>query len=130
MDQVNEMKIVTGDVGEEKRQKEKGMSQVDGIRLPRVSIQFCTQCKWMLRAAYVCGFFVSLFVCLFACLFSFDFLDGGFLLRLVCFLWPFGHGGGVGYAWLSVPVVWRDGWLDDIGGCGVSSKCSCTYMSI
>ena len=22
--------------------------------LPRVTIQFCTQCKWMLRAAYVC----------------------------------------------------------------------------
>ena len=22
-------------------------------RLPRVTIQFCTQCKWMLRAAYV-----------------------------------------------------------------------------
>jgi hypothetical protein len=22
-------------------------------RLPRITIQFCTQCKWMLRAAYV-----------------------------------------------------------------------------
>ncbi|CAP69019.1 uncharacterized protein PODANS_7_9760 [Podospora anserina S mat+] len=25
-------------------------------RLPRVTIQFCTQCKWMLRAAYVSSF--------------------------------------------------------------------------
>lgn len=24
-----------------------------GLALPRVTIQFCTQCKWMLRAAYV-----------------------------------------------------------------------------
>lgn len=24
-----------------------------GVRFPRVVIQFCTQCKWMLRAAYV-----------------------------------------------------------------------------
>ncbi|THV55677.1 hypothetical protein BGAL_0005g00560 [Botrytis galanthina] len=61
MDQINEMKIVTGDVGEEKRQKEKGMSQVDGIKLPRVSIQFCTQCKWMLRAAYFAQELLSTF---------------------------------------------------------------------
>lgn len=24
------------------------------VNLPRVTIKFCTQCKWMLRAAYVC----------------------------------------------------------------------------
>lgn len=24
-----------------------------GTVLPRITIQFCTQCKWMLRAAYV-----------------------------------------------------------------------------
>lgn len=23
------------------------------VNLPRITIQFCTQCKWMLRAAYV-----------------------------------------------------------------------------
>lgn len=23
------------------------------VHLPRISIQFCTQCRWMLRAAYV-----------------------------------------------------------------------------
>ena len=63
MDKVDERKIVTGDVaGEEKRRgdgdgNEDGIHQVDGIKLPRVSIQFCTQCKWMLRAAYVCVFF-------------------------------------------------------------------------
>ncbi|CAK7264292.1 hypothetical protein SEPCBS57363_001006 [Sporothrix epigloea] len=27
--------------------------QASAPRLPRVTIQFCTQCKWMLRAAYV-----------------------------------------------------------------------------
>ncbi|KAF7856180.1 uncharacterized protein EAF02_011439 [Botrytis sinoallii] len=60
MDNVDEMKIVTGDVaGEERRQN--GMSQVDGIKLPRVSIQFCTQCKWMLRAAYFAQELLSTF---------------------------------------------------------------------
>ncbi|KAF7937606.1 uncharacterized protein EAE98_001920 [Botrytis deweyae] len=60
MDNVDEMKIVAGDVaGEEKRQN--GMSQVDGIKLPRVSIQFCTQCKWMLRAAYFAQELLSTF---------------------------------------------------------------------
>lgn len=24
------------------------------VHLPRVTIQYCTQCKWLLRAAYVC----------------------------------------------------------------------------
>lgn len=24
------------------------------VFLPRITIKFCTQCKWMLRAAYVC----------------------------------------------------------------------------
>lgn len=24
------------------------------VHLPRITIRFCTQCKWMLRAAYVC----------------------------------------------------------------------------
>lgn len=28
--------------------------------LPRVTIRFCTQCKWMLRAAYVSGYVFSL----------------------------------------------------------------------
>lgn len=33
------------------------------ILLPRVTIQFCTQCKWLLRAAYVrCFFFLVLSV--------------------------------------------------------------------
>ncbi|KAF7948816.1 hypothetical protein EAE96_008003 [Botrytis aclada] len=60
MDKVDGMKIVTRDVaGEEKREKE--MSQVDGIILPRVSIQFCTQCKWMLRAAYFAQELLSTF---------------------------------------------------------------------
>lgn len=26
------------------------------VHLPRISIQFCTQCRWMLRAAYVRGY--------------------------------------------------------------------------
>ncbi|KAF7902047.1 uncharacterized protein EAF01_007345 [Botrytis porri] len=65
MDKMNEMKIVAGDVGgEEKRDgngDEKGMNQVGGIKLPRVSIQFCTQCKWMLRAAYFAQELLSTF---------------------------------------------------------------------
>lgn len=24
------------------------------VHLPRIAIEFCTQCRWMLRAAYVC----------------------------------------------------------------------------
>lgn len=28
-------------------------SSLERVSLPRISIQFCTQCKWMLRAAYV-----------------------------------------------------------------------------
>lgn len=24
------------------------------VTLPRITIKYCTQCKWMLRAAYVC----------------------------------------------------------------------------
>ncbi len=27
------------------------------VVLPRIAIQFCTQCRWMLRAAYVSLFF-------------------------------------------------------------------------
>ena len=27
---------------------------VERVHLPRIAIEFCTQCRWMLRAAYVC----------------------------------------------------------------------------
>ncbi|KAM3539267.1 hypothetical protein ARSEF1564_007829, partial [Beauveria bassiana] len=27
-------------------------AEAGGQRLPRVTIEFCTQCKWLLRAAY------------------------------------------------------------------------------
>lgn len=27
-------------------------SQISGIKLPRIAITYCTQCRWMLRAAY------------------------------------------------------------------------------
>lgn len=30
------------------------------VQVPRISIRFCTQCQWMLRAAYVCSKFVVL----------------------------------------------------------------------
>ena len=34
------------------------------VTLPRVTIEFCTQCKWMLRAAYVSNFlFLGLLHC-------------------------------------------------------------------
>lgn len=26
---------------------------LERVHLPRIAIQFCTQCRWMLRAAYV-----------------------------------------------------------------------------
>ncbi|TWU73624.1 hypothetical protein ED733_002382 [Metarhizium rileyi] len=32
-----------------------------GIRFPRMTIQFCTQCKWMLRAAYFAQELLSTF---------------------------------------------------------------------
>lgn len=32
------------------------------VYLPRITIKYCTQCKWMLRAAYVSGY---LFLCYF-----------------------------------------------------------------
>lgn len=58
-------------------------------RLPRVSIEFCTQCKWLLRAAYVSPFLFSFFLFLYAsfapCRFvSFPFLFF-FLSLLYCF---------------------------------------------
>lgn len=31
------------------------------VHLPRVTIEYCTQCKWMLRAAYVCDSVSSCF---------------------------------------------------------------------
>jgi predicted Rdx family selenoprotein len=34
-------------------QEETKTPQALGTALPRITIQFCTQCKWMLRAAYV-----------------------------------------------------------------------------
>lgn len=42
------------------------------VQLPRITIRFCTQCRWMLRAAYVCA-------CMLLCLFVYSFihsLDG------------------------------------------------------
>ena len=27
---------------------------IERVHLPRIAIKFCTQCRWMLRAAYVC----------------------------------------------------------------------------
>ena len=38
------------------------------VKLPRVVITFCTQCRWMLRAAYV-SCFVSVVSLCFGCLF-------------------------------------------------------------
>ncbi len=35
-------------------------------RLPRVTIEFCTQCKWLLRAAYVSHFAFFLSALLFS----------------------------------------------------------------
>lgn len=39
------------------------------VFLPRVTIKYCTQCKWMLRAAYVCtfSFFSSILFPIFIC---------------------------------------------------------------
>ena len=28
---------------------------ISRVFLPRIAIKYCTQCKWMLRAAYVCA---------------------------------------------------------------------------
>lgn len=33
------------------------LQQTAQVFLPRITIKYCTQCKWMLRAAYVCIFF-------------------------------------------------------------------------
>ncbi len=43
-------------------QSEEALAPV--VQLPRVTIKFCTQCKWMLRAAYVrCNLFGSSILC-------------------------------------------------------------------
>lgn len=34
---------------------------LERVQLPRIAIQFCTQCRWMLRAAYVCTFYLPIF---------------------------------------------------------------------
>lgn len=33
-----------------------GLTSLERVHLPRISIKFCTQCRWMLRAAYVCWY--------------------------------------------------------------------------
>ncbi|KHN99560.1 selenoprotein domain-containing protein [Metarhizium album ARSEF 1941] len=46
---------------EQAEQAESTSADHDGIRLPRVTIQFCTQCRWMLRAAYFAQELLSTF---------------------------------------------------------------------
>lgn len=43
---------------DENGRQEQGMNNGINEKFPRVTIQFCTQCKWMLRAAYVCIIFL------------------------------------------------------------------------
>lgn len=61
-------------------------SLTSAVALPRVTIQFCTQCKWMLRATYVCEA-LSLFYLLFHCSFLFkvasSYMDDEMSLMLV-----------------------------------------------
>lgn len=41
---------------------------LERVHLPRIAIKFCTQCRWMLRAAYVWSFlFLLVFQLLYRC---------------------------------------------------------------
>lgn len=47
----------TGAAKQTKPAAEPGLTSLERVHLPRISIKFCTQCRWMLRAAYVCSSF-------------------------------------------------------------------------
>ncbi|KAJ5719057.1 hypothetical protein N7493_007512 [Penicillium malachiteum] len=40
---------------------EPGLTSLERVHLPRISIKFCTQCRWMLRAAYFAQELLSTF---------------------------------------------------------------------
>ncbi|KAJ5712853.1 uncharacterized protein N7483_010034 [Penicillium malachiteum] len=40
---------------------EPGLTSIERVHLPRISIKFCTQCRWMLRAAYFAQELLSTF---------------------------------------------------------------------
>ncbi|KAJ5545695.1 hypothetical protein N7494_003280 [Penicillium frequentans] len=40
---------------------EAGLTTLERVHLPRISIKFCTQCRWMLRAAYFAQELLSTF---------------------------------------------------------------------
>ncbi|KAJ5934150.1 hypothetical protein N7466_003697 [Penicillium verhagenii] len=40
---------------------EPGLTSLEHVHLPRISIKFCTQCRWMLRAAYFAQELLSTF---------------------------------------------------------------------
>ncbi|KAG4025743.1 hypothetical protein MFRU_051g00080 [Monilinia fructicola] len=50
-----------GGRGGEEESKRPLLGKDQGLKLPRVTIQFCTQCKWMLRAAYFAQELLSTF---------------------------------------------------------------------
>jgi len=58
------------------------LQQTAQVFLPRITIKYCTQCKWMLRAAYVCIFF-SIFCFFFQFFFGLIF-PNPFKLRSSC----------------------------------------------
>lgn len=49
----------TGAAKQTKPAAEAGLTSLERVHLPRISIKFCTQCRWMLRAAYVCSSVLS-----------------------------------------------------------------------
>ena len=54
----------TGAAKQTKPAAEAGLTTLERVHLPRISIKFCTQCRWMLRAAYVCASILSSFLLL------------------------------------------------------------------
>lgn len=54
--------VATGAAKQTKPAVEAGLTALERVHVPRISIKFCTQCRWMLRAAYVCPSIPSLFL--------------------------------------------------------------------
>ncbi|KAJ6101930.1 hypothetical protein N7486_004357 [Penicillium sp. IBT 16267x] len=52
---------VAGAAKQTKPAADAGLTTLERVHLPRISIKFCTQCRWMLRAAYFAQELLSTF---------------------------------------------------------------------
>ncbi|KAJ5656985.1 hypothetical protein N7507_008935 [Penicillium longicatenatum] len=56
-----EKSAATGAAKQTKPAPDAGLTALEQVHVPRISIKFCTQCRWMLRAAYFAQELLSTF---------------------------------------------------------------------